>query len=193
MARDASNAGHIPDDLDRYRDGDQAAFLRLWDNHRDDFVGWLRRHLGGDEFAAEDLLNDTAAKLVTPAIRATYDRRKPWGGWAFTILRNLTVDFLRRRIWRIKREAVALNPLFLPDPDSSVDDDGLAEDLHTCLGALPARLREMMVQRFLEDKQQTEIARDMSLSTATVSKNLEKARNLLAECLEEKGHGDRLR
>lgn len=193
MTTDASNPGNIPDDLDRYREGDQAAFLRLWDNHRDDFVGWLRRHLGGDEFAAEDLLNDTAAKLVTPEIRITYDRRKPWGGWAFTILRNLTVDFLRRRIRRIRREITALDPLLLPDPDSCTEDYGLAEDLHKCLEALPARLRELMVQRYLEDKQQTEIARDMALSTASVSKNLEKARILLAECLDDKGHGDRLR
>jgi RNA polymerase sigma factor (sigma-70 family) len=190
MTTEASNAGHTLDDLDRYRSGDPSAFLRLWERHRDVFVGWLRRHLGRDEHAAEDLLNDTAAKLVTLDVRAQYDREKPWGGWAFTILRNLTIDFLRRRA---RGDTVALDPEFLPDPDSCVDDDGLAEDLHACLEALSARLREVMVQRYLEDKQQTDIARDMALSTATVSKNLEKARTLLAQCLEEKGHGDRLR
>ena len=80
-----------------------------------------------------------------------------------------------------------------PDPDSRVDDDGLAESLHECLGDLSGRLRELMVQRYLEDRQQTDIARDMGLSTAMVSKNLEKARTLLVQCLENKGYGDRLR
>lgn len=193
MTTDPPPTGQIPDDLDRYREGDQAAFLRLWDRHRDKFVVWLRRHLGRDEFAVEDLLNDTAAKLVTPDIRITYNRRKPWGGWAFTILHNLAVDFLRRRLRRMNREFAAQDPMLLPDPDWGGDDDGLAEDLHACLEALPARLREMMVQRYLEDRQQTDIASELAISTAAVSKNLEKARILLGDCLENKGHGDRLR
>jgi RNA polymerase sigma factor (sigma-70 family) len=190
MSTDASNADHSPDDLDRYSSGDQAAFLRLWEHHRDNFFLWLRRRLARDEHAAEDLLNDTAVRLMTPSVRGKYDRIKPWGGWAFTILRNLTTDFLRRRA---KGNTSTFDPESLADPDSSTPDDGLAEDLHRCLEGLPTRLRELMVQRFLEGKQQTDIAHDMTLSTATVSKNLETARTLLAQCLEQKGHGDRLR
>jgi RNA polymerase sigma-70 factor (ECF subfamily) len=190
MTTDASNTEPVLDDLDRYKNGDQPAFLRLWEHHHDVFAGWLRRHLGKDDHAAEDLLSDTAVKLITPAIRAKYDREKPWGGWAFKILRNLTIDFLRKRT---RTGAVVFDTELHPDPDSCVDDDGLAESLHECLGALSARLRELMVQRYLEDRQQTDIAREMGLSTATVSKNLEKARTLLAQCLEDKGYGDHLR
>jgi RNA polymerase sigma-70 factor (ECF subfamily) len=190
MTTEASNPDRPLDDLDRYRDGDQAAFLRLWERHLDDFARWLRRRLGKDEHAAEDLLNDTVVKLVTPGVRSKYDRNKPWGGWAFKILCNLTIDFLRRRV---RAGAVTLEPESLADPDLCVTDDGFAEDLHVCLKGLSPRLRELMVQRYLEGRQQTDIARDMALSTATVSKNLDKARILLARCLEEKGHGGRLR
>jgi RNA polymerase sigma factor (sigma-70 family) len=189
MTTDASGTEPAPDDLDRYKDGDQPAFLRLWEHHHDVFAGWLRRHLGRDVQAAEDLLIDTAVKLITPAIRARYNRAKPWGSWAFTILRNLTIDFLRRRT---RTGAVAFDAELYPDPDSRVDEDGLAENLHACLEALSGPLRELMVKRYLEDWRQTDIAREMGLSAGTVSKNLEKARILLAQCLEDKGYGDRL-
>lgn len=190
MTTEASNAGRPLDDLDRYRNGDSPAFLRLWEHHRDDFSRWLRRRLGKDGHAADDLLNDTAVKLLTPAVYAKYDRDKPWGGWAFTVLRNLTTDFLRKRA---RSNAVAIDPESLADPDTGIQDDGLADDLHACLEGLPGRLRDLMVQRYLEGKQQTDIAADMTLSPATVSKNLDKARSLLAECLKDKGHGGRLR
>ena len=190
MTTEASNAGRPLDDLDRYRNGDRQAFLRLWGRHCDDFARWLRRWLGKDSHAADDLLNDTAVKLLTLSVCAKYNREKPWGGWAFTILRNLTIDFLRKRA---RSAAVGVSPESLADTDSWNEETSLADDLHACLEGLPGRLRELMVQRYLEGKQQTSIAADLALSPATVSKNLDKARMLLADCLKTKGHGGRLR
>lgn len=187
MTTDDSNAGRVPDDLDRYREGDRSAFLRLWGQERDDFFFWLRRKVPSH---ADDLLGDLAVKLLLPVVHAKYDRKKPWGAWAFTILRNLTTDFLRRRACG---EAAALGAALLLDTESGVSDDGLAEDLDACLHGLPEGFCELLIQCHLEGKQQVEIAVEWAISAATVSKRLDKARTLLADCLKGKGHGDKLR
>jgi RNA polymerase sigma-70 factor (ECF subfamily) len=190
MTTEDSNAGRPPDDLDRYKSGDRPAFQRLWECHVLDFTRSLRRWLGNDNHATDDLLNDTAVKLLTPAVYTKYDREKPWAAWAFRVMRNLTIDFLRKRS---RSHLVATDIEVLVDPSPTLREPGLSADLSVCMDRLPTRLRELMAQRYLEGKRQTEIAAEMSLSTPTVSKNLEKARSLLAECLKEKGHGDWIR
>lgn len=187
MTTDASDPGEHPDDPDRYREGDRPAFARLWEQHHDDFRFWLQKHASRH---AEDLLGDLAVKLLLPAVHGKYDPQKPWGGWAFTVLRNLTRDFMRRLA---KIDAAAADPETLSDPGAVVYDDGLAADFDACLESLPPRLRQFLVERYLEGRPQTDIAVVMAVSTATVSKSLDKARTLLAECLRGKGHGDQLR
>src|SRR3954453_3416382 len=100
MTAEASPEGRPADESGRYKDGDRQAFESLWLRHCEDFRPWLRRRLEGDEHAVEDLLQDAAAKLLTPPVRASYDSSQEWGPWAFRVLQRLALDFFRRRARR---------------------------------------------------------------------------------------------
>ncbi len=190
MSGEASQTDTNLDELDLYKSGDRLAFLGLWERHQLFFAAYVRKRMPGNEHPAEDLLQDAAAKLMDSRVRATYDRGQPWRAWVCRILHNLIVDFFRKRACC---DYAPLDVETLADPAPSTQDDGLRGDLDDCLGALPPPLRDLLVRRFVDGEQQNEIARAISRSPASVSKNLDKARILLARCLEGKGHGDWLR
>jgi RNA polymerase sigma-70 factor (ECF subfamily) len=66
-----------------------------------------------------------------------------------------------------------------PSPEESlVVEQRLTETLRR-LDRLPDRLRAVMVQRFLEEKSYTEIAKTLSITEALVRKRVQEARTLL--------------
>src|SRR3954463_2191528 len=68
--------------------------------------------LTADHALAEDLFQETWMRVLERGHR--YDGRHEFGTWLYTIARNLTIDYLRR-----KRPAVSLDALMDPE-DSAV-------------------------------------------------------------------------
>lgn len=90
-------AGH-PDDeaavLIRFRQGEREAFEWLVRQYRQPAVGFAY-HLTGDYHTAEDLAQDSFAYLLVYPER--FDARASFKTYLFTILRNKSIDSLRKR------------------------------------------------------------------------------------------------
>jgi RNA polymerase sigma-70 factor (ECF subfamily) len=83
--------------MQRFQQGDSAAFRVLLERHRGGIYNFVLRHVG-DRSAAEDLLQDTFLRVVQGAHR--YKLESKFTTWLYTIARNLCVDRARKMKFR---------------------------------------------------------------------------------------------
>ena len=102
-------AGALSAAMDRYADGDDAAFSEIYDLLAPRLYGFLMRQTR-DPSRAEDILQQTFLQIHSA--RGRFIRNAEVLPWAFAITRRLVIDGLRRR-----RQEVSL-------PGDSADDDG---------------------------------------------------------------------
>ena len=125
--------------MERYANGDDAAFAELYDAIAPRLLGFLRKATR-DGNAAEDLMQQ--AFLQIHQARGSFIPGARVMPWAFAIARRLMIDSARRR--RVERG------LFL---DAPVDDDRLTSEPTASVLAdavLDARRLEQRVQRRLD-------------------------------------------
>jgi len=95
--------------MDRYADGDDAAFAEIYDLLAPRLYGFLLRQTR-DSSRAEDILQQSFLQIHSA--RGRFIRNAEVLPWAFAIARRLVIDGLRRR-----RQEVSL-------PGDSADEDG---------------------------------------------------------------------
>jgi RNA polymerase sigma-70 factor (ECF subfamily) len=95
--------------MDRYADGDEAAFATVYDLLAPRLFPYLLRHTGS-RASAEDILQQTLFRMHQA--RGSFVRGAPVLPWAFAIARRLHIDSMRRG----RREVLAR------------EDDGVAEE-----------------------------------------------------------------
>jgi RNA polymerase sigma-70 factor (ECF subfamily) len=83
--------------MERYREGDVAAFPILLQRHQGPVFRFLLRHVG-DVGTAEDLTQEAFLRVVHR--RETFQTGARFTTWLYAIARNLAVDELRRRSYR---------------------------------------------------------------------------------------------
>ncbi|WP_082451702.1 RNA polymerase sigma factor [Paenibacillus ihuae] len=97
----------------RFRQGEREAFERLVRQYRKPAVGFAY-HLTGDYHTAEDLAQDCFAYLLVYPEK--YDYRASFKTYLFTLLRNRSIDSLRKR-QRVRR--IEAGPYSWTDPACS--------------------------------------------------------------------------
>lgn len=100
----------------RYRDGDVAAFERLYRRHNDALYRYLLRHCG-QPAAAEDVFQDVWSKIIRA--RDTYRPTAKFTTFLYRVAHNCFIDHVRRN----KRHAqeARLDPDNQADPADSVE------------------------------------------------------------------------
>ena len=113
---------------------------------------------------AEDCLQETfmSALRAYPRLRHADNLR----AWLYTIAQRKATDAVRRRARRPTRELDGLDPPAPAVPDPS--DDGLWRRV----GALPAKQRTAVVQRFVLDLAYLEIGTRMGISEEAARQNV---------------------
>lgn len=177
------------DDLVRaYRDGDAAAFERLYARHRVTLYNYLRRHLGSQAGRAEELFQDTWLKAIDALERYQEDGR--FSAWLFRIAHNAMVDQVRRG---------ARDPVSFADPTdlealAQPVADGPAEAamesersarLRAALERLPPEQREAFLLREEAGLDLHEIARETGVGMETAKSRLRYAVKALRAALGE--------
>ena len=148
--------------------------------------------LTGSRETAEDLFQETWIRVLEKSHQ--YNPRWRFEAWLFSIARNLAIDLLRRR--QPESLEALLNPgeegaarewpdRITPTPFETVSAGEQSEQVKRMLRRLPPAAREVLVLRFQEDMDLSEIAEVVGAPLSTVKsrlyRGLEAFRNLLEE------------
>jgi RNA polymerase sigma-70 factor (ECF subfamily) len=164
----------------RARAGEREAFALLYRRHQA-FVYRFARGMTGSSALAEDVVQDVFLALMRDLDR--YDpERAPLRTYLFGIARNLA-RYKARGLWRllsIEEAAQAAGP---DDPAAALASTEEARHLRQCLGALPAKYREVIVLCDLQEVNYADTASMLGTPIGTVRSRLHRGRQLLLERL----------
>jgi RNA polymerase sigma-70 factor (ECF subfamily) len=151
------------------------------------FAKWLVRN----DHDAEDIVQESFMKAFAASGEF---RGRDTRVWLFTIVRNTTINLLRRR--RSERavqwqEQMPEPADTAPDPESALILDSRRERVRAAIDALPNEYREALVLRELEGLSYKEIASVIDTPIGTVMSRLSRARALLLERLVERPGAER--
>ena len=159
--------------------GRQDAYRELLARHREP-VFRLVRATTGDPHEALDITQETF--IAAFAALARYDRERPFSFWVRQIALNKCRDWARRRKVRsFFTRAAPLEDAFdifddaVPADVQAADRAELAK-VTAAMMRLPARLREVLALRTVDDLSQAEAAAVLSVSEKTVETRLYRAR-----------------
>jgi len=165
----------------RARDGDPAAFEALVDRHYGDCLRYAFRMLG-DRADAEEAVQDAFVRAYRSLWR--YRERDQFRAWLLRILINRCrsrAAALRRRLRNLDAFAASRDPA----PAAPVPNGGFGRAVQRALAALPPDQREAFLLRHLEDLSYDEIARITGAGLSALRMRVKRAREKLAELLEE--------
>ena len=165
--------------------GDDSAFERIVQEHRADVAALANRLLGwpGD---VEDVVQNIflAAFLGLKKFRGECSLRT----WLFTITINECRNYRYRQMLRLRlfvrgREKVSHSSA--PSADGMATKRETFEQVRRAVKALPAKYREPVVLKYLQQLASDEIARILGISAGTLQVRLSRARKRLKVTLAE--------
>lgn len=159
--------------------GRQTAYRELLARHKGPVFRLIRGNVG-DESEAMDLTQETFVAAFAALCRFDVDR--PFGVWISRIALNKCRDWARRRAVRaFFARALPLEQAHdmaseRPAADAMVDDRAELARVQGAIARLPARLREVIILRAIEEYSQAETADLLGVSEKTVETRLYRAR-----------------
>ncbi len=153
------------------------------------------RVLAGNPATAEDLFQETWIRVLEKGHR--YSAKWKFEAWLFTIARNLAIDFLRQR------KPLSLDALLAPDgtgtprlPEPGVpnpyEELSKSEEgarLSSAMDRLPIAYQEVLMLRFHEELELSEIAAIVGSPVPTVKSRLYRGLETLRKVMEADQHG----
>ena len=164
----------------RYAQGDQSAARALTARHLGRILALAYRMLG-DRSEAEDVAQDAMLRLwkVAPDWQPG---RAQVSTWLYRVASNLCIDRLRKA-GRTDLGEVPEQADDRPGAEDALQTKGRAEAIGAALAALPERQKLALTLRFLEDRENPEIADIMEISVDAVESLLARGKRGLASLL----------
>ena len=139
--------------------------------------------------SVDDLFQE--AVLVAWRRLGDYDRSRPFGAWMRGIARNLVMDHLSR----LGRERPTDDALLDAIERRAEGHDGAdreefrarLERLDECVAALPEEYRSVIHHCYRLDAPVARVAAEAGASVEAIKKRLQRARAMIAACMERKG------
>ncbi len=172
--------------LERYQAGEDHALEILIDRYRPELVQFLVRFTS-DRTVAEDLFQDTFLQIHLSA--NTFDPKRRFKPWLFTIAANKARDHLRKQARRPAAPLSApLNPeeeegetfadlleAGIPLPDQQLAEEEVAERVQQTVNRLPDHLREILLLAYFHGFSYNQIAEILAIPLGTVKSRLHTA------------------
>lgn len=168
-----------------------AAFAR--NRNEDAFRELVRRHLGMVFATARRMLDDAQqAEEVAQTVfqlfaekAGTIEAGQPPAGWLYHTTRHHALHRVRSEGRRRQREqhAVSMNAA----NDTPSPPNQLVEELEDALSELPEEERDVLVLRFLEDRQLREVGRELGVSEEAARKRVSRALDRLRDVFTRRG------
>lgn len=140
--------------------------------------------LSRDRATAEDLVQETYVRALAASRKAAPEENLR--GWLFTILGNIWKNERKRRRPEAVGDVESLGggvASRAPDPQASLDQRELRDELHVALHSLPESFREVVLLRCVEGFSYQEVAQVVGCPAGTVMSRLARARALLRQAL----------
>jgi RNA polymerase sigma-70 factor, ECF subfamily len=178
----------VPDDFDRTlaraREGDPVAFAALVRRHQD-MVFSLAWHALRNRAAAEDLAQEVFLQLYRDLARI--ESAAHLIAWLRRVASHRCIDELRRLPRRMEVAVDALPDR--PGPAAAASEVFLDRRLRALIGRLPAGARMVMLLRYQEDLDPSEIADTLNMPVNTVKSHLRRSLSVLrAQIVRELNH-----
>ena len=141
--------------------------------------------LVGDRAVRDEVLQDVALAILEGF--DGYDASRPFLPWALGIARNEVANARRRRErFPTQLSDAAEDALVAAVAEVSDDDRARLSHLAECLRRLDGRPREICDLRYRSDLSPARIAAALGMQPNTVSKALQRVRDGLRACIEER-------
>jgi RNA polymerase sigma-70 factor (ECF subfamily) len=172
--------------LDRYADGEEAAFREIVNRYKNGLYAFLRLFLNRHELV-EDVFQETFLQLF--ASRESFDRNRPLRPWLFTIAANKAKDALRK--WQ-RTNAIPIGTmgdsedLSFDDVLNTVTSDGTmpyeklqknetAFRVREVIADMPENLREILILAYFNKFSYKQMSEILSIPIGTVKSRLHTA------------------
>lgn len=153
---------------------------------------FLRRFARGllfDEHRVDDVVQETW--IAALEARKTPSERRSARAWLSTVARRQAANDLRSGSRRRRREErAAEDEVLLPSADEVLEREEQRQIVVNALRALPQGYRDVLVLRYFEGLEPSQIARRREVPAATVRSQLRRGLSLMREELDRR-HGDR--
>src|SRR5207248_1559226 len=165
----------------------QAVFAHLVRRHVNLVYSAALRQMRGDHHRAEDVTQAVfivlakKARLIGPNVIL--------GGWLLQTTGYAVKNLLRREARRKRHEhkAAQMNPIIDNDQAKNVAWDQIAPLLDECIRKLPAKSRDAIVLRFLEERSSEDVAARMGISEPAARQRVSRAVEMLRQRLLRRG------
>ncbi|MBZ5500002.1 MAG: sigma-70 family RNA polymerase sigma factor [Acidobacteriia bacterium] len=164
----------------RAREGEETAFLLLYERYRKGIYSYALRLLGSNA-AAEDIMHDCFASVIR-----NFSRFDPGRASLRTYLYAAAHNLARKYLRDPDNDAAEELPVDLPGPTGPLDqllDNELCEVVKSAVGSLPARQREVLVLAEYEELPLAEVAVIVGADLGSVKARLHRARTNLRRLL----------
>jgi RNA polymerase sigma factor (sigma-70 family) len=179
--------------IKRALDGDQKGFLKLRLKYHDAIFKLINRMIRNRE-EVEDLTQEAFIKAFTSLDR--FNEEYAFSTWLYKIATNNSIDHLRKK----KLQTFSINKPIesdesdysfeLPDTELVPDQELIAAQrkkmLDDAMNALPAKYRQVILMRHVDEKDYQEIAKTLKLPLGTIKAHIFRARELLYKQLRDK-------
>ncbi len=173
--------------------GDQKAFRRLRVKYYDSIFKLINRMIR-DRQEVEDLTQEAFIKAFISL--ASFNEEYAFSTWLYKIATNNSIDYVRKK----KLHTFSINKPIeseesdysfeLPDMDPEPDQELIAiqrkKMLDDAMNSLPAKYRQVIIMRHVDEKEYQEIAKILKLPLGTVKAHIFRARELLYKQLRDK-------
>ncbi len=159
--------------LRRYAEGDRGALDELILTYQESAY-WQALRYVRDEQSALDVVQEAFIRVLDHA--GDYDPHRPFKSWFLQIVRNLSVDWLRRRRREVSCAEVVREVDH--DPAAGLDIGEYDQRVHSVLASLPDKYGRLLRWRELEEVRADAIAERIDVGYKTTRWRIHQARKL---------------
>ena len=165
------------------REGDRAAFEKLYRSHRNRVYALVWRLCGGDGALAEDLLQEAFVRAWKKLDSFRGESR--FSTWLHRLSVNVALSDRRIRVKRLKRETPLEGTVARTTVGARDVSADKRMDLEQAIAKLPERARTVLVLYDIEGYSHAEVAEIAGMAVGSSKAQLHRARKLVREELEK--------